>query len=148
MATIAYTVEINASPERVWDMLTALRYGHLWLAGVTAVQKISTPDVRLNTTFDIVQAGSTRTAWIVSAWEPPQQLRFSAAEADAHYSFTLEPTQTGTQLTMEYQKTARGLGRLLPAAGQRRFVQSSLARLKELISFNRDIALIHGVGDE
>jgi uncharacterized protein YndB with AHSA1/START domain len=148
MATTAHTIEINASPERVWEMLTTLRYGHLWLAGVTAVQKMSTPDVGPDTTFDMVQAGSTRTAWTVSTWEPPQQLRFSTAEDDAHYSFSLEPTPHGTQVTMEYQKTGRGLGRLLPATGQRRMVQGSLARLKELITFNRDIALIHGVGDE
>jgi len=148
MATIAHSVEINASPERVWEMLTALRYLHLWLGDVAAVQKISMPNVQADTTFDLVQAGSTRTSWTVSAWQPPQQLRFSTAEGDTQYSFMLEPTAHGTQLTMEYQKTARGLGRLLPAAGQRRLVQSSLARIKELITFNRDIALIHGVGDE
>jgi uncharacterized protein YndB with AHSA1/START domain len=148
MATIAHTVEINALPERVWDMLTALRYGHLWLADVAGVRNISTVCVQAGTTFEMARGGAQGVVWTVSEWQPPHQLRFSTADGDAHYSFMLEPTPTGTLLTMEYHKTAHGLGRLLPAGGQRRLVRSSLARLNELIAFNRDIALIHGVGDE
>jgi uncharacterized protein YndB with AHSA1/START domain len=148
MPTAADTYTIDAAPERVWDMLTALRYAHLWLADVTGVREISTADVGEGTTFDLLRALSAKTTWVVNTWQPVQHVGFSTLDGDTHYRFTLEPTDTGTQLTMEYQKTARGLGRLLPAAAQRRLVQSSLARLKELIVFNRDIALIHGVGDE
>ena len=148
MPTIADTITINAAPERVWDMLTALRYGHLWLADVARVQAISTPEITLDTTFDLVRAGSAKTTWVVSIWQSVQHVGFSTVDGDAHYRFTLEPTDTGTKLMMEYQKTSRGLGRLLPAATQRRLVNTSLARLRDLIAFNRDIALIHGVGDE
>lgn len=148
MPIVADTITIDAAPERVWDMLTALRYGHLWLADVVRVPKISTPSIALDTTFDLVRAPSAKTTWVVSTWQPVQHVGFSTVDGDAHYRFTLEPTNMGTQLTMEYQKTPRGLGRLLPAAAQRRLVQTSLARLRELIVFNRDIALIHGVGDE
>lgn len=148
MPTIADKIEINVPPQRVWELLTALRYAHLWLADATRIQAISTADVGAGTTFEMVRGGSTPAAWIVSAWQPPQQLCFSTTDGDTQYSFTLEPTQTGTLLTMEYQRTGRGLSRLLPVAGQRRLVQRSLARLRDLITFNRDIALIHGVGDE
>jgi len=148
MPTIADTISINAAPERVWDMLTTLRYGHLWLADVASVQAISTSSIALGTTFDLVRAGSARTTWVVSTWQPVQHIGFSTLDGDAHYRFTLEPTDTGTLLTMASQRSPRGLARLLPAATQRRLVQASLARLKELIVFNRDIAPIHGVGDE
>ena len=148
MPTIADTISINAAPERVWDLLTALHYAHLWLADVVRVQAISTSPIALDTRFDLVRAGSAKTTWVVSTWQLVQHVGFSAVDGAAHYHFTLEPTDTGTLLTMDLQRSRRGLARLLPAATQRRQVQSSLARLKELIVFNRDIALIHGVGDE
>lgn len=148
MPTITDAITINAAPDRVWDMLTALRYLHLWLAGVARVQALSTPPTALDTQFDLVRVGSAQTTWVVSAWQPVQHVGFSTVEGDAHYRFTLEPTGTGTLLTMETQRSLRGLARLLPAATQRRLVTTSLARLKELIVLNRDIALIHGVGDE
>lgn len=147
MPTIAEHVDIHASPERVWDMLAALRYLHLWLADVAGMQAINTAPVGNGTTFELMRGG-TRAAWTVSMWQPPHLLRFSTVNNDAHYEWTLEPTQTGTQLTMRYERTARSFSRLLPGGSQRRAVHTSLARLNELITFNRDIALIHGVGDE
>lgn len=148
MPTLADTTSIDAAPDRVWDMLTAIRYLHLWLADVARVQAISTPEPALDTTFDLVRAGSAKTTWVVSTWQPVQHVGFSTVNGDAHYRFTLEPTDTGTLLTMASERSPRGLARLLPAATQRRLVNTSLARLKELIVFNRDIALLHGVGDE
>jgi uncharacterized protein YndB with AHSA1/START domain len=149
MPEVIQTIDIHASPERVWDMVTALRYLPLWLEGIASVSAISTPESAAGATFELTRKGSSaRGSWIVAEWNPGQFVRLTEYRHDLHYIFELAPIAGGAQLTLTYRWPQRGLAKLLPPTAQRRLVQRSLTKLKELMDFNRDIALLHGIGDE
>jgi hypothetical protein len=150
MPSVRNSTAINAAPQRVWDMVTALRYLPLWLANVAAVSAISMPEAAAGTKFELTRPNSALPeAWIVAEWQPLQLLRLTACHHDLHWIAALEPVAQGMQVALEYRWPQRGLAaRILPPTAQRRLVERSLSQLKELIDFNRDIALLHGIGDE
>lgn len=138
-----------AMPVRTWEMITALRYLHLWFADVEAVASISTHDVQQGTTFVVTSANAKNHRWIVAECQPPQRLCFHEKDRDAHWIFDLESSEQGTFVSLTHQWSPSGLAaRLMPSTFVHRIVRESLYRLKELIDFNRDIALLHGIGDE
>ncbi len=127
-------------------MITALRYLQLWLADISSVHVISTSDSHIGTTFDVIRSGSVET-WQIVKWQPLQHLQFSAQQH--HWIMLLKPIDQQTRLTLINQWPQHALtALLLRSVHQRRLIRRSLDRLKELIVFNRDIALVHGIGDE
>ncbi|HEX6290458.1 MAG TPA: SRPBCC family protein [Herpetosiphonaceae bacterium] len=152
MPVAQHDITLHAPPDRVWAFIIALRYLPLWLSDVAAVQAISTSQTQAGTTFEIVRAGGRGMVehWIVLDWEPPRSLRLTEYHADLHLRLRLEPTAGGTCLAaqLEWRQPRGLLQRLLPPTAQRRTLERSLHRLAELIDLNRDIRLLHGMGEE
>jgi hypothetical protein len=141
---------ISAAPDRVWAFVTALRYLPLWLEDVAAVQSISTAQTQAGTTFELVRSRGRAEPWIVLDWEPPCSCRLTAYHEDLHLRLHCAPSAAGTQLSAQWDwPPPRGLfQRLRSTAPQRQMLERSLLRLTTLFDLNRDIRLLHGMGDE
>ncbi len=155
MPTSEATALLPASAQRVWDFVTAVRYWPEWLNGVSAIHAVSTASTRAGTTFEVERAGRhQRDAWIVADWEPPKRVRFTDYHADIQLSFVLAPTEGASELRVEVEwRRPRGpLGSLLaakvPGGRWASGIPASLARLEHIFVFNRDVKLLHGIGDE
>lgn len=154
MAQMEHEIVLNAPPERVWAFITALRYLPLWLADVRAVEPLpggfNPPETRPGSTFALERAGRReRESWIVADWEPPRRLRLTEYRRDLQLVFQLSASAEGTLLRAALgEPDRRGwLGRIWPDR-RREQMERSLAQLRELIALNRDLRLLHGVGDE
>jgi hypothetical protein len=141
---------ISAAPDRVWAFVMTLRYLPLWLEDVAAVQAISTAQTQAGTTFELVRRRGGVEPWIVLDWEPPRSCRLTEYHADLHLRLHCTPAAGGTQLSAQWEWPApRGLfQRLRSTAPQQQMLQRSLQRLTALFDLNRDIRLLHGMGDE
>lgn len=151
MPSVQQTVDLNAPPERVWAFITALRYLPLWLAGVTEVRVIFLPETQPGTRFEVVRAGQRDVEqWLVMDWEPSRHLRLTEYRRDEQLRFWLTPGNLGTELRGEaaWPGTRGLLDRFLPQPQRKHMLARSLGQLQQLIRFNRDIRLLHGMGDE
>ena len=150
MPAITQEQLLNAPVERVWEFVTAVRYLPVWLADVTSVREISTPQTGAGTTWRMRRRGRhDDESWIVADWDPPRRVRLAEYRRDIQLILRIEPDSEGTRITIEYAWPSRGLiDHLLPPAGRRHMLERSLARLKELIDLNQDIKLLYGMGDE
>ena len=83
-------------------------------------------------------------------WEPPRHLRLVEYRLGTSLIFVLEPQPEGTRLWLEHGVSpSRGLlDRLMPPVRLQHTVEHMLARLAELFTFNQDIKLLYGMGDE
>ena len=150
MREVRHSVDIRvATPARIWEMITALRYLHLWFADVEEVTSVNSLDIQIGTTFSVTCARAKDHTWTIAEWQPLQCLCFGEQDRATRWIFDLEPTEQGTRVALAHQWARRGFAaRVFPSTSQHRLVSESLIRLKELIDFNRDIALLHGIGDE
>ena len=151
MPAISAEVIVNGAPQRVWDFVTALPYLRVWMAGVVGVTAISTPETAAGTTFELARRGAHRPEeWVVADYDPPRRLRLAEYRQNRQLVLRLEPVAAGTRVLVEEEWPGRRglLDRLMPPTRQRRALQQSLARLRELVRLNQDIKFLHGMGDE
>ena len=151
MLSVQEAAVLNAAPERVWAFIVTLRYLPLWLGDIKSVQAIADAQASVGTTFTALHHRRHHDeSWIVADLSPFHRVRLLAYNHRPEYTFLLDPQAAGTHFTMVYSWPGeRGvLDRLLPPTRQRRMVADSLARLEELFRLNRDIKLLHGMGDE
>ncbi len=142
---------LDAAPQRVWDFVVTLRWLPSWLGDIRSVQAISDEQASVGTTFTALHhRRHYDESWIVADLSPLHRIRLLAYNRRPEYTFLLDPHAAGTHFTMIYSwPSDRGLlDRLLPPTSQRRMVDDSLARLREIFALNRDIKLLHGMGDE
>jgi uncharacterized protein YndB with AHSA1/START domain len=142
---------LNAPQDRVWAFLTTPRFYPIWMEDVVSVQAISTAVIGPGTTFVLARRRRhAQESWIVADWEPPRRLRLAEYRLGTSLIFVLEPQAEGTRLWLEHSvPPSRGLlGRLMPPVRLQRTVEHMLARLAELFTFNQDIKLLYGMGDE
>ncbi len=151
MPSIQRELLLNAPQDRVWAFLTAPRFYPVWMKDVLSVQAISTPVIGPGTTFVLARRRRhAQESWIVADWEPPRRLRLVEYRLGTSLIFVLEPQPEGTRLWLEHGVSpSRGLlGRLMPPVRLQHTVEHMLARLAELFTFNQDIKLLYGMGDE
>ena len=106
------TVEIAASPEKVWALVSDLKRMSEWSPQVRK-QFVLSRGVKLGTrTLNINGQGKLRwpTTAKVVAFEPNKKLAFKIVENRSIWTYDLEPTGTGTRLT-ESRTTPNGTTR-------------------------------------
>ncbi|EGD53828.1 SRPBCC family protein [Gordonia neofelifaecis] len=94
------SIEIDASPEKVWSVVSDLRRMGEWSPQCKKMIVFG-GDVKLGTrTFNINRRGAlvwpTRSK--VVTFEPNKELAFRIAENNTVWSFRIEPTETGVRL--------------------------------------------------
>lgn len=110
---IEESVEIAAPPATVWALVTDLPRMATWSPQVkrTFVRKrpIQQGTTALNINQDGFKIWPTRST--VTEFEPHSRFAFTVKENNAVWSFTLEPTATGTRL-VQRRETPNGISNL------------------------------------
>lgn len=102
MKTVSSTVEINASPERVWAILTDLPGHASWDPFITAISGSLVPGQKLNVTIHPPGNRPTSFKPTVKSVVEDRELAWLGRLVmpglfDGAHRFTLEPTQSGTK---------------------------------------------------
>ena len=103
MKTVGSTVEINASPERVWAILTDLPGHASWDPFITAISGSLVPGQKLNVTIKPPGGRQMSFKPTVTSVVENRELAWLGRLVmpglfDGAHRFTLEPTQSGTKL--------------------------------------------------
>ena len=98
---------VNASPEKVWEVLTNVPEAPETLSGVTRVEMLSDGPYGVGTRWKETRtmAGRAETVemWVAEA-EPLRSTTIKAAQGGADYTtrFTLAPRDGGTELAVDF----------------------------------------------
>jgi len=103
MKTVSSTVEINASPERVWGVLTDLPGHASWDPFITSISGALVPGQKLNVRIEPPGSRPTSFKPTVTSVVENRELAWLGRLVmpglfDGAHRFTLEPTQTGTKV--------------------------------------------------
>ena len=103
MKTVSSTVEINASPERVWAILTDLPRHASWDPFITAISGSLMPGQKLNVTIHPPGSRPTSFKPTVTSVVENRELAWLGRLVmpglfDGAHRFTLERTQSGTKV--------------------------------------------------
>lgn len=150
MSVVQQEIRLNAAADRVWSFVVAPRCFPAWIDDIQMVQNFSASEIAPGTRFEIVRKrGRDPEAWIVAEWEPGQRVRYTAFYLDHQMIFDVRPDGSGSALTMRLEQAESGLfARFVTIPARQAIVARSLANLNNTIIFNRDIMLLHGMGDE
>jgi carbon monoxide dehydrogenase subunit G len=105
--SISLTQHINASPEKVWSVITDIPGSPATLSGVESVQLLTDGPYREGTrwkeTRKMMGRSETVEMWVGQA-DPPRATTVKAVQGGADYStrFSLAPRDAGTDLSVTF----------------------------------------------
>ena len=150
-----YNIMLPASPERVWNWVAAVKFWSIWIKDVAAVRGISMPEPNPGMTFEVQRAGQHKVEqWLIAGWDVGRAVRFAEYHQNIQLNFIVAPDGVDAQLQLHVEwPNTRGLLGVLgegmtPGGRWARSLASSSSALHDLFVFNRDIKLLHGMGDE
>lgn len=144
MATASDSIEIEKTPQEVWEYVTDFQRNPEWLTQVVEVH-VSPGTIGLGTKVtEVRQVPGRRVEGIVEVveWEPPRRLRkrspTGAVRADGLYE--LEPTASGgTRLTFTLEIRGSGIAKVaefLMGLGLQKDTEQVLRNLKQRLEEN------------
>jgi uncharacterized protein YndB with AHSA1/START domain len=143
---ISATVEIAASPDRVWEVVGDVTRMPEWSPELRRLRVLGTSPVRVGSTL----LGLNRRGWVawptsstVTRLEPGRAVAWRTRESGATWTYELEPADGGTRLTgrrdlPQFTKLTTLLGPVIGgAAGHDRAlsegIRATLGRIKESV---------------
>jgi uncharacterized protein YndB with AHSA1/START domain len=119
---IESSIEIDASPAKVWDVVSDLKRMGEWSPQCRKMFIVGRTIKMGTRTININRAGKLH--WPTNAkvvdFEPGKKIAFRIVENRTVWSYELEPTATGTKLT-ESRKAPNGVAAMSNAASSRAF---------------------------
>lgn len=136
MRTYQTSITIDAAPECVWDLLSAVVEWPRWLPTVASVEALGAARLEVGGRFKVRQPGLRPAIWTVSAIEPGCRFEWQAASPGVlmvgdHRLQRLAPHRTSVLLRFEFRGVAGSLLGLLFASTTRRYVDQEAAALKK-----------------
>ena len=138
MSTYQTSITIDAAPECVWMVLSAVVEWPGWLPTVVSVEALDADLLEVGNRFKVLQPRLRPTIWTVSRIEPGRRFEWQAASpgmvmvAD-HQLQALAPASTSVLLRFEFRGIAGRLLGLLFASTTRRYVEQEAAALKNAV---------------
>ncbi len=129
---------INASPERVFAVLSDLSQAREWMPAIQRIEQNTSGSFGLGTSWHEMRNAGKRTMEStirVTTYQPPASLGLlvEAKAMTGQLQFSLSPDAAGTKVHYEAEMRGRGLMRLMSGTINRMMAQADadlLARLK------------------
>jgi hypothetical protein len=138
MPTYQTSITIDAAPESVWKVLSAVMAWPGWLPTVVSVEALDADRIEVGRRFKVLQPRLRPTTWTVSTIEPGRRFEWQSASpgmlmvAD-HQLQALAPGRTSVLLRFEFRGIAGRVLGLLFASTTRRYVDQEAAALKKAV---------------
>ncbi len=136
MSRVEVSVDIGASPERVWSFVSELRRIPEWIEGTLEMLSVEPEPAQQGTVYRersrIMGPWSQVTTWRITEFDPPRWQRHEGRvpmSASTSVSMRLEPSETGTKFTLVFEYIpANPLASAADRLFLRKSVQSSFGR--------------------
>ena len=105
---------IAEAPAKVWDYLADFRNADEWMTGVEKMTQKTPGPLEVGTRFSFESRGKVRETQ-VTALDPGERIALTSTQGGvtATYTYSMSPTDDGTELTLEAVCKADGLWKLL-----------------------------------
>ena len=129
-----HTVQIEADPDRVWEVLMDVKFWPEWTASMTWLAPVETDPLALGSEVQVKQPRLKATVWTITAFEAGRSFtwRNSGAGVTTDADHELVPTPDGTSVTLRVRQSGwlSGLSGLVGGAAIRKYVGMEAAGLK------------------
>lgn len=104
------TFEINATPDRVWEVLMEIERWPEWTASMQSATKLDAGDLRVGTRVEVRQPKVPPITWTVSELVAGRSFAWVADARGIHSvaSHEVESTATGSRVTLSVHQTGFG----------------------------------------
>ena len=128
---------IDASPDRVFAVLSDLRQSREWMPAIQAIDQTTSGAFGLGTTWRETRRAGKRTMEStirVTAYDPPSALDLAveAKQMAGRMHFSLSPEGAGTRVRYEAVMRGRGFFRLMSGTMNRMMAQADADLLERL----------------
>jgi len=108
------TETIAAAPEEVWDYLVDFRNAGQWMPGIDDMSQTTPGPVEVGTNLTFDARGKQRASQ-VSDLDPGQRLALTSTQGGvtATYTYSVAPSDAGTEMTLHAVCRATGFWKLL-----------------------------------
>jgi uncharacterized protein YndB with AHSA1/START domain len=129
------TVEINATPEQVWNTLIAVERWPEWTASITAVEPLDSDQLKLGTKVRIKQPRMPALVWEITKFEPGVSFDWVASSPGvktvaAHRITAVDNARVLVTHAIHQSGAFAPIAALLTAGTTRRYVQMEANGLK------------------
>jgi|SRR5689334_14190231 len=134
MKTFSTSIDINASPERVWPIMSDVERWHEWTASITSIKKTDAGPLRVGSTATVRQPKLPPAKWRVTQLEPNKGFTWISTGPGVLVTgrHMIEPTAAGSRVTLavEYSGALGAVLAWLTGSLNDRYIALEAAGLK------------------
>jgi len=134
MKTFTTSIDINASPERVWSIMSDVKRWHEWTASITSIEKLDPGALEVGSRATVRQPKLPAARWQVTQLEPHRGFTWISTGPGLLVTgrHVIEPTPSGCRVTLavEYSGTLGPLLAWLTGSLNDRYIALEAAGLK------------------
>lgn len=115
------SVEIPATPEHVWNIVSDVVNWSAWTATVSSTRILDVIDLGVGARAIVVQPGSGARTWSIDEWSPPASFAWSTRVGSVRMKadHRLSPSDLGTRVELSIEMSGPGARILAAASGSR-----------------------------
>jgi len=129
-------ITIDAAPESIWQILSAVVTWPRWLPTVTSVEPLDGEALAVGRRFRVLQPKLRPATWVVSCVEPNRRFEWRARSAGTlmvadHVLEMVAPGRTSVVLRFEFRGVLGSLLGMLFSSMTRRYIRQEADSLKK-----------------
>jgi hypothetical protein len=135
MRTFSSTIEIAASPARVWTVMSDVERWHEWTPSITSVERLDSAPLALGSRARVKQPKLAPATFVVTEWQPERGFDWvtrnpAVTAVGRHW---IQPIASGVRVTLsvEFSGPLAGLIAWLYGGLTSRYVQMEAEGLKK-----------------
>jgi uncharacterized membrane protein len=114
------SIDIDAPPERVWEVMSGIERWPEWTPSVLSVRKLTDGPLALGTQARVHARGTPESTWTVTEAVPPRSFTWGTKVRGAATSagHVIEPSSTGVRVTLSLEVAGIAATVLKPLLGK------------------------------
>jgi uncharacterized protein YndB with AHSA1/START domain len=102
MKTFSTSIDISASPERVWSIMSDVERWHEWTASITSIRKADPGPLDVGSRATVSQPKLPPAKWQVTRLEPPKGFTWISTGPGLLVTgrHVIDPTSSGSRVTL------------------------------------------------
>ena len=135
------SVDLDAPPSRVWDVLSDVERWHEWTASITRIERLNALPVQVGARFRVKQPKLAANDWLVTMAEPSAGFTWETRSPGLHIAgeHLIKPVGNGTCVLLRLSFNG-WLGKLMGRLGRKlilEYLDMEAAGLKKAVELPR-----------